>query len=269
MGNYEKLFEDTKQIICIAFDDLTPDYLGGAFNTNKLEDDVSGSEMSPSFIDRICKFVLIIVEELELKNLGSYRINAASCYESYLKNGNPMGFHLMMSKLLPALECPHTILTTGPVKKRLVTKKARLLLINFLVSVTLLYDDIVDIYESDSDCDDDGKGVSDEEPVGVRTGLGCELCVDSDYDDSSDDDADPKNKEIIINDGDGVQYCQLIGLKKQATKNSKNCASDPVGACKDYHSAVIAHVSLPSHMKKVVEKLEKDNNIEGYKILVI
>ena len=95
MGNYEKLFEDTKQIICIAFDDLTPDYLGGAFNTNKLEDDVSGSEMS--FIDRICKFVLIIVEELELKNLGSYRIDAMSCYESYLKNGNPMGFHLMLS----------------------------------------------------------------------------------------------------------------------------------------------------------------------------
>ena len=40
------------------------------------------------------------------------------------------GFHLMLSKLLPALECPHTILTAGPVKRRLVIKKAKLLLIN-------------------------------------------------------------------------------------------------------------------------------------------
>ena len=160
-----------------------------------------------------------MIEEfaLELENLESYRIDAMSCYESYLKTGNPMGFHLMLSKLLPALECPHTILTTGPVKKRLITKKARLLLINFLVSVILLGDDIVNIYQSDSDCEDDGKGASDKESVRVRTGLGCKLCVDP----------------------------------------------DPVGACQDYHSAVIAHVSEPSHMKKVVEKLEKENNIEG------
>ena len=140
MGNYEKLFEDTKQIICIAFD-------VEVFNTNKLEDTVSGIQISPSFIESICEFASMIEDALELKNLGSYRIDAMSCYESYLKNGNPMGFHLMLSKLLPALECPHTILTTGPVKKRLVTKKARLLLINFLVSVILLGDDIFNIYQ--------------------------------------------------------------------------------------------------------------------------
>ena len=53
-----------------------------------------------------------------------------------------MGFLIMLSKVLPNLECPHTVLTTGPVKKRLVTKKAKLLLLNFLASVILLFDDL-------------------------------------------------------------------------------------------------------------------------------
>ena len=40
----------------------------------------------------------------------------------------------MVSKLLKSLVCHHKCLTEGPIKKRLKSKKARLLLLHFLVS---------------------------------------------------------------------------------------------------------------------------------------
>ena len=127
----DELLEDTIQILNIIF--LTD------VSKFKLEQDVTGVEPSPTFIEIVCSF---LGGNLKLMNLSNLKEgDAKSCYDTYLKNSNPMGFLIMLSKLLPTLECPHTVLTSGPVKKRLVTKKAKLLLLNFLASVILLCDD--------------------------------------------------------------------------------------------------------------------------------
>ena len=141
-----------------------------------------------------------------LNKLGNYKKgDAKSCHNTYLKNSNPMGFLIMLSKLLPALECPHTILTTGPVKKRLVTKKAKLLLLNFLASMIVLCDDIDDIVSSyDFVCEDCANA--------EETGRHCTICGDD-------------------------------GLENPA--------------------ALIAHICGPGHLKHVVEKLKKENNIKS------
>ena len=156
MGNdsLDELLEDTIQIINIIFRSDVNKFL--------FEQDVSGEEPSPQIIKTVCSF---LGNSLKLMNLSNLKKgDAESCHEMYLKNSNPMGFLIMLSKVLPALECPHTILTTGPVKKRLVTKKAKLLLLNFLASVILLFDDL-----ACKDCEDDA--IANEQVT-----VDCELC---------------------------------------------------------------------------------------------
>ena len=126
----DKLLKDTKLIVSIERDE--------DMDINKLEQVVSGIQPSPRFILIICEWATFLesfrFSTLQSNALERRRLYAKACYDTYLKNSNPMGFLIMLSKLLPALECPHTVLTTGPVKKRLVTKKAKLLLINFMAS---------------------------------------------------------------------------------------------------------------------------------------
>ena len=135
MGNdsLEELLEDTIHVINIHNTKYPTKFQNNKF---KVEQFVSGGEPSPAFIKVVCSFV---EDNLNDETCGNYKKgDAKSCYDMYLKNSNPMGFLIMLSKLLPALECPHTVLTTGPVKKRLVTKKAKLLLINFMASFVIL-----------------------------------------------------------------------------------------------------------------------------------
>ena len=130
----DKLLKDTKLIVSIERD--------ADIDINKLEQVVSGIQPSPRFILIICEWATFLesfrFSTLQSNALERRRLYAKACYDTYLKNSNPMGFLIMLSKLLPALECPHTVLTTGPVKKRLVTKKAKLLLINFMASFVIL-----------------------------------------------------------------------------------------------------------------------------------
>ena len=133
----DKLLKDTTQIVSIERD--------ADIDIKKLEQVVSGVQPSPRFILIICEWATFL-ESCRFSTLESCRFSplerrslyAKACYDTYLKNSNHMRFLIMLSKLLPALECPHTILTSGPVKKRLVTKKAKLLLINFLASFVIL-----------------------------------------------------------------------------------------------------------------------------------
>ena len=129
-----KLLKDTKLIVSIERD--------ADIDINKLEQVVSGIQPSQRFILIICEWATFLesfrFSTLQSNALERRRLYAKACYDTYLKNSNPMGFLIMLSKLLPALECPHTVLTTGPVKKRLVTKKAKLLLINFMASFVIL-----------------------------------------------------------------------------------------------------------------------------------
>ena len=177
-----ELLENTKQIIkpTVDFD---------------IEEFVINGEPSPSFIYYISTFATHLEDQLKLKNLEYYKGDAKACYDTYhQKKTNPMGFHLMLSKLLPALGCPHTILTTGPVKRRLDSKRAKLLLLNFLASINLLLANVIYEYIQYTICT-----------------YCCDIC------------------------------------------NSKI----------DSHAALIAHISGPDHMKKVVEKWKKDNNIKS------
>ena len=154
----DELFEDTKQIIIVVFQKFEVNF--------KLEEkDVSGVEPSPQFILIVCSCAAFLEDYLKLKKLGIYKKgDAKSCYDTYQKNSNPMGFLILLSKLMPALECPHTILTSGPVKKRLVTKKAKLLLLNFLASVTLMCDDICN------------RGSEDDANAQEQNTVDCGLC---------------------------------------------------------------------------------------------
>ena len=184
MGNdyLGELLENTKQIIkpTVDFD---------------IEEFVINGEPSPSFIYYISTFATHLEDQLKLKNLECYKGDAKACYDTYhQKKTNPMGFHLMLSKLLPALGCPHTILTTGPVKRRLDSKRAKLLLLNFLASINILLANVIYEYIQYTICT-----------------YCCDIC------------------------------------------NSKI----------DSHAALIAHISGPDHMKKVVEKWKKENNIKS------
>ena len=104
----DKLLKDTEQILSI---------LDVEVDINQLEQDVD------LIIWIICELATTL-ESFKFPTLEGTSLNANACRDTYRKNPNPMGFLIMLSKLLPALKCPHTILTTGSVKKRLLTKKA-------------------------------------------------------------------------------------------------------------------------------------------------
>ena len=160
----DKIFEDTKQIISILtnfnigkdhqhHENKQPDILVHQLHLvdiNLLEQD--GVQPSPTFIRMICEWATFL-ESVRFPTLERMCLNAKACHDTYLKNSNPMGFLFMLSKLLPALECPHTILTTGPVRKRLLTMRAKLLLFNFMASHSLLMKGLQEHSDSTAQCE--------------------------------------------------------------------------------------------------------------------
>ena len=160
----DKIFEDTKQIISILtnfnigkdhqhHENNQPDILVHQLHLvdiNLLEQD--GVQPSPTFIRMICEWATFL-ESVRFPTLERMCLNAKACHDTYLKNSNPMGFLFMLSKLLPALECPHTILTTGPVRKRLLTMRAKLLLFNFMASHSLLMKGLQEHSDSTAQCE--------------------------------------------------------------------------------------------------------------------
>ena len=94
MGNgdsLDELFEDTKQMIPCAFPELYA-------NEFKIEQDVSGVEPSLAFIQIVGLGAMFLEDEMRLKEHSSYKGDVLS----FSKNPNAMGFHIMISKLLPA-----------------------------------------------------------------------------------------------------------------------------------------------------------------------
>ena len=207
MGNdsLEELLEDTIHVINIHNTKCPTKFQNNKF---KVEQFVSGGEPSPAFIKVVCSFV---EDNLNDENCGNYKKgDAKSCYDMYLKNSNPMGFLIMLSKLLPALECPHTILTTGPVKKRLVTKKAKLLLLNFLTSVTLLCEEIFEdlgLVRSDNSEDEDDANAKEPDYC-------CYYCGDCDVDGM-------ENHAAMIAHISGLAHMEKVVKKLEKENNLK------------------------------------------------
>ena len=79
----DELFEDTKQIIIVVFQHFQ-------INFKLEEEDVSGVEPSPQFIQIVCSWVACLEHYLKLKKLGNYKKgDVKSCYDTYQKNSNP------------------------------------------------------------------------------------------------------------------------------------------------------------------------------------
>ena len=96
-----------------------------------LEKYVNAGLKSADFIDLLCKLTNHIEHMMGVKAEDSASSRALA---TYWKNGNTTGILLMVSKLLKSLGCNHKCLTEGPVKTRLNSKRARLLLVHFFVS---------------------------------------------------------------------------------------------------------------------------------------
>ena len=96
-----------------------------------LEKYVNAGLKSADFIDLLCKLTNHIEHMMGVKAEDSASSRALA---TYWKNGNTTGILLMVSKLLKSLGCHHKCLTEGPVKTRLNSKRARLLLVHFFVS---------------------------------------------------------------------------------------------------------------------------------------
>ena len=92
-----------------------------------LEKYVNAGLKSADFIDLLCKLTNHIEHMMGVKAEDSASSRALA---TYWKNGNTTGILLMVSKLLKSLGCNHKCLTEGPVKTRLNSKRARLLLEN-------------------------------------------------------------------------------------------------------------------------------------------
>ena len=96
-----------------------------------LEKYVNAGLKSADFIDLLCKLTNHIEHMMGVKAEDSASSRALA---TYWKNGSTTGILLMVSKLLKSLGCNHKCLTEGPVKTRLNSKRARLLLVHFFVS---------------------------------------------------------------------------------------------------------------------------------------
>ena len=84
---------------------------------------------SPDYIELVCKLALPL-EDPSSTESDPNSIGALNMFQAIY---NPAGVSLMLNKLLPYLNCPHTIVIEDPVSNGLsTTKKGRLQLIHFL-----------------------------------------------------------------------------------------------------------------------------------------
>ena len=103
---------------------------------SKLDVLVEAGVKSSDFIELVCKVVSYVEYLIGVKVKAYEDYAGIRSFIMYQKNCNTTGFLLMLSKLLPTMGCPYDILTEGPVKNRLGSKKARVLLLHFLASKT-------------------------------------------------------------------------------------------------------------------------------------
>ena len=86
---------------------------------------------SPDYIELVCKLAL----PLEDPSSAESDPNSIGALNMFQATYNPAGISLMLNKLLPYLNCPHTIVIEDPVSSGLsTTKRGRLQLIHFLAS---------------------------------------------------------------------------------------------------------------------------------------
>ena len=98
-----------------------------------LEIIVEGGFNELRYTAMVCGLAKMIEERLG--TLKSFEIAPGMPATIYQYMFGDHGINLMLeTDLLPSLGCPHTVLTQGPVKERLVTKEARLLLVHFLLT---------------------------------------------------------------------------------------------------------------------------------------
>ena len=100
------------------------------FSVINLEKYVNAGLKSSDFIDLLDNLTTYVVDmmgpDLKYEDFTTLVANG--------KVSNTAELLSMVSKLLKSLVCHHKCLTEGPIKKRLKSKKARLLLLHFLVS---------------------------------------------------------------------------------------------------------------------------------------
>ena len=99
-----------------------------SFSVINLEKYVNAGLKSSDFIELIGKLAV------HIQHMMGVKAEDISTLAMYGKNGNIAEFLPIVSKLLKSLVCHHNCLTEGPIKKRLNSKRARLLLLHFLVS---------------------------------------------------------------------------------------------------------------------------------------
>lgn len=121
----EELMKDTKK----ALKEVGYSSDGDPWNVINLEQYAKAGLKSPDYIELVCK----LASYVEFRS-GAEMPTSQLKFHLYEQNGNTTGILLMLSKLLPSLGCPHACLTEGPVRGRLNTKRARLLLLHFLAS---------------------------------------------------------------------------------------------------------------------------------------
>ena len=124
-NNDDELMKDTKE----ALKDVGYSSDGDPWNVINLEQYVKAGLKSSDYIELVCK----LASYVEFRS-GAEMPTSQLKFHQYEQNGNTTGILLMLSKLLPSLGCPHACLIDGPVRGRLNTKRARLLLLHFLAS---------------------------------------------------------------------------------------------------------------------------------------
>ena len=124
-NNDDELMKDTKE----ALKEVGYSSDGDPWNVINLEQYVKAGLKSSDYIELVCK----LASYVEFRS-GAEMPTSQLKFHQYEQNGNTTGILLMLSKLLPSLGCPHACLTEGPVRGRLNTKRARLLLLHFLAS---------------------------------------------------------------------------------------------------------------------------------------
>ena len=99
-----------------------------SFSVINLEKYVNAGLKSSDFIDLLGNLAAHVANLMGVnpEDLTTLAANGKTCYTAELLP--------MVSKLLKSLVCHHKCLTEGPIKKRLNSKRARLLLVHFLVS---------------------------------------------------------------------------------------------------------------------------------------
>ncbi|XP_028325069.1 protein FAM98A [Gouania willdenowi] len=108
--------------VIVSLEDLG--YQGPLLEGGALDSAVRGGAESPEFT-KLCSW---IISELRLYCTLEENVHATSC------PSEAAGFQLEMSGLLSELVCPYSVLTSGDIVQRFLTRADCLLLITFLVS---------------------------------------------------------------------------------------------------------------------------------------